>query len=305
MKFDIIVGNPPYGVAQKGSSPNLHLKIMNSVLKFCTNKLVFIMPSKPIVVQLQEPWLSIFKNAVCNKIEVVGKDVFKGTDMDNTAIYYCDKNDDPKNYCKKLDVDKVIYYAIDSDAHRLFIDKMGRMKQLSISYIFGSSTYYENNLDSFIKKSSSKKFYLNVNRVSTEPGKGVTQWFSNILKEVGVLTKDEEVDFSKKHTKRKNIIECASKEYGENLKNLMLNGLVLRYSLWLVQDNQAVYQAQFKYVPNVDYSKINTDEELLSVCGFTPEEIEKMMDYLKHFDFSKNRNDVVRRNINNNKRLLI
>lgn len=257
------------------------------------------MPSKPIVSQLQEPWFSIFKNAVCNKIEVVGKDVFKATDMDNTAIFYCDRNDKPENYCKKLDVDKVIYNMIDSDAHRLFIDKMGRMKQLSISYIFGSSTYYENNLNSFIEKSSSKKFYLNVNRVSTEPGKGETQWFSNILKEVDILTKDEEVDFSKKHTKRKNIIECPTKEYGENLKNLMLNGLVLKYSLWLVQDNQAIYQAQFKYVPNIDYKNIKMDEELLSACGFTPEEIENMMDYLKNFDFSKNRNDVVRKyNVN-------
>ena len=294
MKFDVIVGNPPFGVAQKGSSPNLHLKIMNSIIKFCTNKLVFIMPSKPIVVQLQEPWFSIFKNAVCNKIEVVGKDVFRATDMDNTAIYYCNRNDDPKNYCKKLDVDKVIYNMIDSDAHRLFIDKMSRMSELKIYFIFGSRTYYEDNLNNFIVKSNINKFYLNVNRVSTEPGKGETQWFSNILKEVGVLTKDEEIEFCKEHTKRKNIIECPTKEYGENLKNLMLNGLVLKYSLWVVQDNQAVYQEEFKYVPNIDYSKINTDEELLSVCGFTPEEISQVMDYLKNFDFSKNRNDVIR-----------
>ena len=138
MKFDIVVGNPPYGVAQKGSSPNLHLKIMNSIIKFCTNKLVFIMPSKPIVVQLQEPWFSIFKNAVCNKIEVVGKDVFKGTDMDNTAIYYCDRNDDPKNYCKKLDVDKVIYNMIDSDAHRLFLKMFDEIEQMYITIPYGS-----------------------------------------------------------------------------------------------------------------------------------------------------------------------
>lgn len=114
-----------------------------------------------------------------------------------------------------------------------------------------------------------------------------------------ILTKDEEIEFCKRHTKRKNIIECSTKEYGENLKNLMLNGLVLKYSLWLVQDNQAVYQAEFKYVPDLDYTNIHTDEELLSICGFTPEEIENMMDYLKTFDFSKNRNDVIRKyNIN-------
>ena len=74
----------------------------------------------------------------------------------------------------------------------------------------------------------------------------------------------------------------------------MLNGLVLRYSLWLTQNNQAIYQAQFKYVPNIDYKDIKTDEELLSVCGFTPEEIENMMDYLRNFDFIKNRNNVIR-----------
>ena len=84
----------------------------------------------------------------------------------------------------------------------------------------------------------------------------------------------------------------------------MVNGLVLRYALWLTQRNQNIANQQFKYVPDLDYTNIHTDEELLSVCGFTPEEIEKMMDYLKHFDFSKNRNDVVRRNINNKKILV-
>ena len=79
----------------------------------------------------------------------------------------------------------------------------------------------------------------------------------------------------------------------------MLNELVLKYSLWVVQDNQAIYQAEFKYVPDLDYTNIHTDEELLSICGFTPEEISQVMDYLKNFDFSKNRNDVVRKyNIN-------
>ena len=251
------------------------------------------MPSKPIVSQLQEPWFSIFKNAVCNKIEVVGKDVFKGTDMDNTAIYYCDKNDDPKNYCKKLDVDNAIYNAIDSDAHRLFIDKMGRMKQMTIYFIFGSKTYYENNLNNFIEKSNIKKFYLNVNRATRKPG-GETQWLSDTLEHINILSRDDEIEFCKKHTKRKNIIECPTKEYGENLKNLMLNGLVLRYSLWLKLTHQEIFNEQFEYVPDVDYKDIKTDEELLSVCGFTDDEIENVIDYLKTFNFSTNRNNVIR-----------
>ena len=293
MTFDVIVGNPPFGVAQKGSSPNLHLKIMNTMIKFCTNKLVFIMPSKPIVVQLQEPWFSNFKNAVCNKIEVVGKDVFRGTDMDNTAIFYCDRNEKPDNYCKKLDVDKAIYNMIDSDAHRLFIDKMSRMKQMTIYFIFGSKTYYENNLNNFIEKSNIKKFYLNVNRATRKPG-GETQWLSDTLEHINILSRNDEIEFCKKHTKRKNIIECPTKEYGENLKNLMLNGLVLRYSLWLKLTHQEIFNEQFEYVPDVDYKDIKTDEELLSVCGFTDDEIENVIDYLKTFNFSTNRNNVIR-----------
>ena len=37
----------------------------------------------------------------------------------------------------------------------------------------------------------------------------------------------------------------------------------------------------------------------LTLKDFTPEEIENTMNYLKNFDFSKNRNDVVRKyNVN-------
>lgn len=293
MTFDVIVGNPPYGVAQKGSSPVLHLKIMNTALKFCTDKLVFIMPSKPIVSQLQEPWFSIFKNAVCNKIEVVGKDVFKGTDMDNTAIYYCDKNDDPKNYCKKLDVDNAIYNAIDSDAHRLFIDKMNKTKELKIGFTFGSKFDYLNKFDSFKKRANKDYYFLNVNRASNK-----SLFFTKTFLDIDILDYNDENNFLLKNTSVKNVISCPTKEYGENLKNLMINGVVLRYGLWLTQRDRNIVQTQFRYIPDLDYTNINNDEELLSSCGFTSDEIEKMMDYLKHFDFSKNRNDVVRRNIN-------
>ena len=170
---------------------------------------------------------------------------------------------------------------------------MGRMSELKIFIPFIGYYETEEDFNRTIEKIDDG-YYLNVNRVSTKPGKGETQWISNTLKEVDILTKDEEVDFCNLNRKRKEILKCPTKEYGENLKNLMLNGLVLRYSLWLTQNNQAIYQAQFKYVPNIDYKDIKTDEELLSVCGFTPEEIENMMDYLRNFDFMKNRNNVIR-----------
>ena len=287
MKFNCIVGNPPYGMRTNYT----HLMIMNTVLKFCTDKLVFIMPSKSITQQLDKDgkWYNMFKNAVCNKIEVVDKEVFKGTVMDNTAIYYCDRKDNPENYCKKLDVDKAIYYAIDDERHRLFLEKMNKLRHLVLySHVHGGT---DKEIQTAKKSIKNEGYYLNVNRASTKPGQGEIRWLSGILEGIDILTKDEEIKLI--NGKLYNIIFCPNIEYGENLKKL-LKCSVLKYSLWLTQYDRFILDEQFKYVPDLDYTNIHTDEELLAACGFIPEEIEKMMDYLRHFDFSKNRNYVVR-----------
>ena len=86
MKFDIVVGNPPYGVR----TDYTHLKIMKTVLPLCTDKLTFIMPSKPIIQQLDinGVWFKMFKKAVCTDIQTVSKKMFPNITMDNnTAIY--------------------------------------------------------------------------------------------------------------------------------------------------------------------------------------------------------------------------
>ena len=252
MTFDVIVGNPPFGMR----TDYIHLMIMNTALKFCTDKLVFIMPSKPITKQLSSEWYNMFKNAVCNRVEVIDKGVFKGTNMDNTTIFYCDRNDKPENYCKKLDVDKAIYYAIDDEGHRLFVDKICLFKQ-----IYPIICWDKRKRDNYYNKIKEDKFYLNVNNAG---GFGA-KWLSGTLVKMDVLNKEEEIDDLKVREKRVNIIECPTKEYGYNLKNLMVNGLVLRYGLWLTQTSQNIANPQFKYVPDLDYTNIHTDEELLSL----------------------------------------
>lgn len=290
MKFDICVGNPPYGADKKGSSRFLHYMILKTALTFCSDKLTFIMPSKPIVAQLEDKWFNVFKNAVCTHIEVVSKAAFPNTTMDKTAIYYCDINASPNDYDKQLDVDKKIYNAIDAEGHRLFIDGMKKMESLKISIPVGSKTK-EGDLENVKKKTKDDKWYLNVSRANGAFG---AQWFSGVLVKEDVKTRDEEIKFCEVHDKTKNIIECPTKEYGENLKSLMINGLVLRYSLWLTQTNQAMKKPVFRYVPNVNYGEIHNDSELLSACGFSEDEIKTVLDYLKDFKFDENRNDIVR-----------
>ena len=164
------------------------------------------------------------------------------------------------------------------------------IEQMYITIPYGSKENKDKEIENVYIKTKEDKFYLNVNRAG---GFGA-KWLSGTLEKVDILDKKSEITFCKEHTSVKNIIECPTKEYGYNLKNLMVNGLVLRYSLWLTQTNQNIKNPQFKYVPDLDYTNIHTDEELLSICGFTQEEIENTMNYLKNFDFSKNRNDVIR-----------
>ena len=251
------------------------------------------MPSKPIVRRLNDKWYKMFVNAVCTNIETVGKEMFPNTTQDNTSIFYCDRKANPEDYCKKLDVDDRIYDAI-SDEGRLFIDKMSKFNPKTISFYYGSRKTIDEEIERVTEVLKDDKYYLNVNRAGIKPGEGISQWISSVLEKTGILTKDEEIDFCKEHTKKKVLLECPNKEYGENLKSLMINGLVLRYSLWLTQIDQAIYQAQYKYVPDIDYTEIDTDEKLLSKCGFTELEVEKIMTYLKDFDFTQNRNELVR-----------
>ena len=290
MKFDIVVGNPPYEYKGAGT---LHLKIMKTVLDFCTDKLTFIMPSKPITQQLDREgnWYKMFKSAVCTDVTTVKKGTFANTNMDDTAIYYIDRKPGAI-FSDKFEVDNKIYNAINNEAHKLFIDKLSKIKSYKIYANLHDAT--EPSIQRAKKSIKDGYYYLNVNRAGIKPGDGAQIWFSGLLENESIKTAQEELKFLETRTEVLNIIKCPTKEYGENLKNLMINGKVLRYGLWLTQTNQNIYTAQFRYVPDVDYTTIDTDEKLLSVCGFSDDEIKVVMKYLKDFDFTRNRNDVVR-----------
>lgn len=283
MIYDIVVGNPPFGSRTQGR-PDIHLNIMKNSLSKCRDFLCFIMPSKPLIRQFTGEWFDMFKTAVCTRVDVVGKETFPGTVMDNTAIFFCDRNVDQKDLCRKFDVDRMVYEMIDDEAHRLFINKIGRMEQLNIDIPI------ETGCDLFnrIKKDC---WYLNVNRAYGSMG-GV--WMSGYLKTLPVMTGDELLDFYKNNYAKRNILRVPSYEYGVNLKKLLCDSLVFKYGLWLTQIDQNVLQAQFKYIPDLDYSKIDNDTDLLLACGFTSDEARTVLDYLKSFDFTQNRNDMVR-----------
>ena len=166
---------------------------------------------------------------------------------------------------------------------------MNKTKELKIGFTFGSKYDYLEKFDSFKKRANKDYYFLNVNRAGNK-----SLFFTKTFLDIDILDYNNENDFLLKNTSVKNVISCPTKEYGYNLKNLMVNGVVLRYGLWLTQRDRNIVQTQFRYIPDLDYTNISSDEELLTACLFTPDEIEKTMDYLRHFDFSTNRNNVIR-----------
>ena len=284
--FNIIVGNPPYGYTGHCIPPSGHLDIMRNSLDHCTGRLSFIMPSKPITQRLEDKWYDMFINAVCTNIEVCEKSVFPETVMDNTAIYYCNRNEDPKNHCKKLDVD--LYSKLPEEG-RIIMDRLAMFTPITM--YSNLRDRYQISMDRCIKRLKDGIYYLNVNR---HYGSFGANWISRKMRNIGILDWEEEKEYLLNNRSAKNIIGCPNKQYGENLKYLMTEGLVLRFGLWVTQSKRQILQPQFRYVPDIDYTNINTDEELLKACGFTEEDITRVMDYLKKFDFKQNRNELVR-----------
>ena len=288
MKFDICVGNPPYGKKKQGTY-DIHFKIMNTILPICKDKLTFIMPSKPLYSKVSDNWYNMLKNAVCVDIKPQSKSVFKGTEMEQTAIYYCDRNEIPENYCKKLDVEDNFINTL-NETEKKFVKYMTSKGNLEIFKSFKLSERDKDKIVSGIILSlKPDKYYLNTMKANGAMG---AKWLSDDLEKYNVLTSSQEEEYIKTHTETRNIFECPNEDYGKNLLNLMSKGKLLRFSLWLTQHNQDILQHCCKFLPNVNYSEIDSDKKLLKELGCTnPEEQKEILDYVNNFDFTQRRND--------------
>ena len=284
--WDIVVGNPPFGVDKKGSSRFLHYRIMKNSLSLCREFLCFIMPSKPIIRQLTGEWYDMFRNAVCTKVDVVCEYVFPGTKMDKTAIYYCDRKARKDQYDHKLDVSDRMYRMIDEEGHRLFLDKMSNMEHIVPVFSF------DERKPDYKDKLNDGKFYICVNVAAG--GGSFPLWITNSFYDLGIRDVKGMIELLTPDQKRKNVIECPSYEYAFNLREMFKTSLVFKYGLWLTKERQNITIFQFKYIPSLDYSKIDNDLDLLLACGFTREEADTVLTYLSTFDFTRNRNDMVR-----------
>lgn len=264
---------------------------MKNSLVLCQDSLCFIMPSKPITVKIEDEWLDMFKSAVCTRIDVMDQSYFKKQQMDKTAIYYCDRTASRKDYDRKLDMDDKLYRCIDAEGHRVFIDGFERWFFDDNQRLLPVFRFDERRVDECRRRLKKNRYYLNLNYAYAS---NESVWITDSFYKLGIRNYQEELEIFTPEEKRKMLIECYSIEYGKNLQELFRNGLVFKYALWLTQNSRCLTVHQFRFIPSLDYSRIRTDRELLTACRFTPTETDTVLSYLSTFDFTLNRNDIIR-----------
>ena len=111
------------------------------------------------------------------------------------------------------------------------------------------------------------------------------KWQSGPISTVGILEKNELFDYLCKNIKAKVLVGFTKNEY-ESCKNLLnlINTNCLRFILAKTQDQQSITEKCYEYFPDIDYSKINSDEDFYQYFNITKEEqelIEKTMEKYK------------------------
>ena len=115
------------------------------------------------------------------------------------------------------------------------------------------------------------------------------EWIAqNDLKNAGVKNLDEEIDFILNISTPKFVIRLNSETSANNLYNLLQSKL-MRFCLWILQDDRNMKQKVYKLFPDIDYENIYNNRDLLRAIKCDESKIEDILNYVESFDFTEKR----------------
>ena len=295
MNFDIIVGNPPYGVKKQGTR-NIHFNIAKTSLDFVVNNgiMSFIMPAKCVYDTNMYSERKMLRNSGCENIEVLENtnDIFKTSMSVNVGIYRFIKNS--KNYDKKLEEEYIDSLYDEPTKIYMRIMNTGDTMFNSFNTTLRNKERTESALNDFLN-SMDKEYYFDINFASgsfNNDKKIHGDWISGKSLKRGIQTIEQEKQslIDDKSCRRIFGFNEDERTYAENLRNAMMRPL-LKFGLWLQQDDQNMNSKVYKYFPKIQWEKVFTDEDILKQVGANEDEIKIVLDYVNNFDFSQIRND--------------
>ena len=285
MKFSCILGNPPYGVKKQGTR-NIHFNIAKTVLNFVADGGVmsFIMPAKCVYDTNMYSEREMLRNSGCENIEILENtnDIFKTNMEVNVGIYKFVKNS--KNYDKKLEEGYIDSLYDEPTKIYMRLMNTGDTMYNSFKTTLRNKERTESALNDFLN-SMNKEYYFNINFAN---GSKNGKWINNST--IYSIEKEKQYLIDDKSCRRIFGFNEDERTYAENLRNSMMRPL-LKFGLWLQQDDQNMNSKVYKYFPKIEWEKAFTDEDILKQVGAKEDEINIILDYVNNFDFSQIRND--------------
>ena len=236
----------------------------------------------------------MLRNSGCENIEVLENTnyIFKTSMSVNVGIYRFVKNS--KKYDKKLEEEYIDSLYDEPTKIYMSIMNTGDTMFNSFNTTLRNKERTESALNDFLN-SMDKEYYFDINFASgsfNNDKKINGDWISGKSLKRGIQTIEQEKQslIDDKSCRRIFGFNEDERTYAENLRNAMMRPL-LKFGLWLQQDDQNMNSKVYKYFPKIQWEKVFTDEDILKQVGANEDEIKIVLDYVNNFDFSQIRND--------------
>ena len=289
MKFDCIIMNPPYGSKKDGTSNYLHYDITNNAIAHLTptGKLVSLMPNTLVTAITENNSIRRLKESfdkTCISIEHVDSKIFEDTNMKPLAIYYFEankKNDRIIHICvcdKTDDVKSLFNFNFMHSSNDVKILNKCKVGDFT-SHI---KVYEGQDIDKFISNNKVKKFKYFV--ITSRANGGMNaRWQSLKLRNYGIVEYSNLKDLLKADRASKMFVGFDTLMQAKNFYNLLVTDY-FRYELVKMQNDQNMKGPVYGFIPDIDYSNIDTKEKFYKLFNITPEEqkvIEETMEKYK------------------------
>lgn len=287
-KYDIIIGNPPYGQPGSGNL-HLHYEIVERMLKHFNEKMFIIMPER--IISSTSDKYDKFKKAYSqlSSIKTVeNTNELFGTAMGNAAIFTFENEDQ-----EQVNVNGTLYKTL------FDVSNMTDYEKKMMSYLYNEHPNYnmykpigsakdwnkngENTFDKYVKRFNNNSFIV-LCCAANGAGLGLGKFFSSKDKKL-ILNLVELKEYCKE-TNNQTKVFCefnsfiSAQNYVDALKRPLM-----RFGLIKLQDDQNMTERVYKYVPDIDWSdeRCKTDSGILEMCGCNKEDAEEFANYVKEF----------------------
>ena len=302
MKFDYIVGNPPFGST---GGDTLHLKCLDMVYDKFVKKILIIMPWGFVTRDTKsfKKYQIKFAPKLQYVKEIAGNN-FEGTCMDSAAIYEFTNEetettileDISGNKTEKSDLTNISFFTPYEEEIIKYLETINPIK---VCYISGG---YDGNWKIIKNKLSEKDFY---DRRKTKIDKLVKDIKANYYNNSYLITNTVNGACNGTYMTSKTgliingfenlykwsftikpvyyVLIFNSEKSAYNCK-LALERSLLRFILYKTQLSRNInYKKTYKYIPAIDWEddRVKTDEGLLEICGCPKDKAKEYAEYCK------------------------